>query len=965
MNQQSIYLSRQIEKLTRFDDHFLNQVQPGKEFEIRFGKYLYSHETKKSIFDSSVDLEFFVKVQKTFANQKSEVKITHEVLCENGIRQIEDVVTGIKTEMAKTRIRVYDLYDYDLRLCLSREESNEGESKASTVTMTRNKYRTSYLFPCGRIDTTRVEESSDGQPGITKYEIELEITDPREKDSVFSLLSVLLMIKQDNFHLIKNKEVREVRKDYTNYTQVRYFIGAQPETLQKDQLSILYKNLYCVTDKADGQRSFLFVTRGSVYFIDGNMKIKATRIKCNDLDGTLIDGELVSNPQGFSFHAFDVLIFKEQDLRGNNNYDFYKRLEIVKQVIDNLEIQKDPIYKFLVKDFIFKDVFVGSKVLVEAERDYQKDGLIFTPVNEPYPLTKKWRNLLKWKPIEMTTMDFFSIKTENHPTEWKLYVQQPEAGGSKGNFSCSGNNNSGKIVLFDISKICKDQESAKDYITFKTDISEEIAKNYCSNTVIEFRWDLELQKFIPLRTRWDKTADPRKHGNHISVACSIWNNITHPVTIDNLLTMTNTNTSGYIHQDSNEVDSDLILYVKTGEQQAYQTYEKSLDSSQNEKGLEFYLDKREIRCHFKKSTVRISNCSHPGTLQVTAVNWESLSDLVQPDSYNAIFCRGISSLFSGSDAIGKFIDILDRVLVTGGKVSFSLFDKDAVLEVIKNRTIEVYPDGSISHYLFKKSENSFGIFLSGIYEESIKNSEHYLIAETEIRDLFKERGYISENVGEYRNLLVSNYLFVKGETIPQQMRKNETPALENYEISEVDNETSISGKVILHKVVTMNNLIDLLNCVRFKKQLCLLVEDQIFESYADLSESITALSENKDFYIHVVENRLESSSSSEIGEIPLVKTPEMFLASYSGKILFEKSSGIKEYCQEFLEKILTVSDQESVKEDVTIVQDQESVKNQKGLESLTIPELKAILRQRGLKISGNKSVLLERLRQPV
>jgi hypothetical protein len=145
----------------------------------------------------------------------------------------------------------------------------------------------------------------------------------------------------------------------------------------------------------------------------------------------------------------------------------------------------------------------------------------------------------------------------------------------------------------------------------------------------------------------------------------------------------------------------------------------------------------------------------------------------------------------------------------------------------------------------------------------------------------------------------------------------------------------------------------------------LLVEDQIFESYADLSESITALSENKDFYIHVVENRLESSSSSEIGEIPLVKTPEMFLASYSGKILFEKSSGIKEYCQEFLEKILTVSDQESVKEDVTIVQDQESVKNQKGLESLTIPELKAILRQRGLKISGNKSVLLERLRQPV
>ena len=58
---------------------------------------------------------------------------------------------------------------------------------------------------------------------------------------------------------------------------------------------------------------------------------------------------------------------------------------------------------------------------------------------------------------------------------------------------------------------------------------------YKTDTVIEFRWDFTVKKFIPLRTRWDKTVNPKKHGNFSKVACDIWNNINNPIEKEYLL----------------------------------------------------------------------------------------------------------------------------------------------------------------------------------------------------------------------------------------------------------------------------------------------------------------------------------------------------------------------------------------------------------------------------------------------
>jgi len=80
----------------------------------------------------------------------------------------------------------------------------------------------------------------------------------------------------------------------------------------------------------------------------------------------------------------------------------------------------------------------------------KNDGLIFTPVNEPYPKTKKWSSLLKWKPAELNTIDFFAVKigSDNNIGKWQLYVQGTLPSDIKG--ALSDKRQTTQIVLFDI-----------------------------------------------------------------------------------------------------------------------------------------------------------------------------------------------------------------------------------------------------------------------------------------------------------------------------------------------------------------------------------------------------------------------------------------------------------------------------------------------------------------------------------
>ena len=522
------------------------------EFEIRFGKFYQSKQTNKTAFESNVDIPFFYSLKKVFdASFEKTVKDTKETVYKNevnnkyrgNIKVIVDLSDNSETIMLKNTIKKYDVYDYDFRYSVAYEKTqnvniNVNLDNYETI---RYKHRISYDLPFGHLDLTIVNQEMPDKTYIQKHEVELEITKD-DIDSIINYITLISQIRQNNFYITPNSERRTIINEYKSCTNTVYFVGAQPESLCKDKISNLYKYEYSVTDKADGDRVFLFVNQmGDVYFMDNNLnKIFKTDIKCDKQKGgiSILDGEMVRVDNQIYFLAFDIFYFNNTDLRGNNDYLLKRRLEILQNLVKSFS--KTKFYSVICKDYYFGNVFSASKKILDSvnEMKCKNDGLIFTPVNEPYPKTKKWSSLLKWKPAELNTIDFFAVKigSDNNIGKWQLYVQGTLP--SKDTFdkgALPDKRQTTQIVLFDIEKLSGTNE--QNVVTYQTTfpdnlIDETTNTYYINNTVIEFVWNSNDKKFVPLRTRWDKTNNPKKHGNYSKVACNIWNNIHNPIDKD-------------------------------------------------------------------------------------------------------------------------------------------------------------------------------------------------------------------------------------------------------------------------------------------------------------------------------------------------------------------------------------------------------------------------------------------------
>ena len=100
---------------------FLNGVNKSRELEIRFGNFVYDHNTKNKRFESHVPLDYFYRC-KNFLNGiyveyngKYQNVNTVEYSYPNDIRRT--VNGNIETFMKKTSIqRPYNVFDYDIRL---------------------------------------------------------------------------------------------------------------------------------------------------------------------------------------------------------------------------------------------------------------------------------------------------------------------------------------------------------------------------------------------------------------------------------------------------------------------------------------------------------------------------------------------------------------------------------------------------------------------------------------------------------------------------------------------------------------------------------------------------------------------------------------------------------------------------------------------------------------------------------
>ena len=236
-------------------------------------------------------------------------------------------------------------------------------------------------------------------------------------------------------------------------------------------------------------------------------------------------------------------------------------------------------------------IFALCKQCLESEYKYVTDGLIFTPCNtgvggtmpgQVGPLDRKftWALSFKWKPPQYNTVDFLVNTVKDDKTNRDKVVEKIDGGSISGINMLSNrqvesykelvlkvgfdpSNRSNKIIpnacamIYEgtVDKIAGgsgeykpiqflpsnpyDASAGLCLMKLNSDgdmVTEEGAEVFDDLTIVEFKYDRPEKRWIPLRVRYDKTADLRKNGknfgNDYKTADSVWYSIHYPVTED-------------------------------------------------------------------------------------------------------------------------------------------------------------------------------------------------------------------------------------------------------------------------------------------------------------------------------------------------------------------------------------------------------------------------------------------------
>ena len=192
------------------------------------------------------------------------------------------------------------------------------------------------------------------------------------------------------------------------------FPGGQPVSFVSSHLRSLTAKDFLVCEKSDGTRYLmLFADTGTeeapepvVFLIDRNWRVWGFEgMRCPGDAGpdTLIDGELIKSRNGdYKFLIFDLLLYSGKDV---TQEPLDRRLGCIEKHVVAKTQQPHMPFPIGLKRF-YKPY--GIQELLERiipGQEHGNDGLIFTPLKEPYQ-SGTWQNLLKWKPAELNSVDF-------------------------------------------------------------------------------------------------------------------------------------------------------------------------------------------------------------------------------------------------------------------------------------------------------------------------------------------------------------------------------------------------------------------------------------------------------------------------------------------------------------------------------------------------------------------------------
>lgn len=390
-----------------------------------------------------------------------------------------------------------------------------------------------------------------------------------------TIQTILKAYQQSEFLLTPTEQEKYIQEFRMARMSFYNPVTLERRNLKKERPHNIW-NDYTVTIKADGERFGLYVARDKkVIRINKQNKVSWTGLKTMDDSyvGDFLDGEYII--QKNLFCIFDIYRYKGRDIqslplmKGTEN-----RLAFAEAFVRDIatkfitEATTNPI-RIETKLFLAGDGKVmeeSIKQLLNTEFEYETDGLIFTPRLSPVApkaLLKgnTWTVVYKWKPPHQNSIDFL-VKLSDEKTYDPVQdtaVRRGELFVSRSSFdsvlypceTLTGEYVAKKLPE-DLQKLADTSTRQPGYFQPSNPRSPDAYKIMVpvddkglphdqegnrveDNTIIECAYDMETERWIVMRTRYDKTYDLRilnkpQYGNDSAVADNIWSSIHIPVT---------------------------------------------------------------------------------------------------------------------------------------------------------------------------------------------------------------------------------------------------------------------------------------------------------------------------------------------------------------------------------------------------------------------------------------------------
>jgi ribA/ribD-fused uncharacterized protein len=494
---------------------------------------------------------------------------------------------------------IVDIPDLKLRVTLRHEEPLRRDFSGSPMdpkSHIRVLSRRSWTTPDKllRIDMSMVRSKTKTTKSLADilkqtpaYELELEVLDKKAPPAtlvkaLMTYAEALVGAYQQSPFLLTESDIQRYKLE-TDAARIPFL---NPVTIARRHLTVGRPNSilsgYTVTNKADGERCMLMVMRDR-RLIRWTRKGTFTWTGLTALDdkhtGDVIDGEYVADRNLFCI--FDIYVYRT------------KKVDRLPLMTSDEAVLKEPtksrlgcarlFLQDLAKDFttsfsktpfrIETKLFLAGDgpamesaivQLLDTKFEYPTDGLIFTPRASPVgPVSERkgstWTTVYKWKPPMQNSIDFL---VKLHPGDaYDPVLDRPVR---KGTLYVA--RNPGTDILYPCETLTGEYTPPDIPLDLKYNPAERVpspfqpstprapeasgilvplddkgvpvdteGKRVEDTTVIECSRDTTTNRWVILRTRYDKTYQLRvkgepQFGNDIWTAEDIWTNIHTPIT---------------------------------------------------------------------------------------------------------------------------------------------------------------------------------------------------------------------------------------------------------------------------------------------------------------------------------------------------------------------------------------------------------------------------------------------------